>query len=136
MGKQSNMRTKPIFLYVTAIAVTLFGIGTLADSVQMQCPEVRDYGGFPHTTGSFVEYKVDYGRETLSRRYGDKWTVVCDRVSKCTFSKDMVSVSEILMDQKKIIDRQLDFINRTEKAKEWSDIRKTRLIFGYESTCR
>ena len=130
------MRTKRIFLYLTAIAMVSFSIGTLADSFQMQCPEVKDYGGFPHTTGSFVEYKVDYGQGTLSRRYGDKWTIVCDEVSKCTFNNSTVSVSEIRMDQKKIIDRQLDFINRTEEAKEWSDVRKTRLIFGYESACR
>ena len=130
------MRTKKIFFYLTAFVMASFGVVTLADSAQMQCPEVRDYGGFPHTTGKFLEYKLDHGRGMLLRRYGDSWTVVCDEISKCTFNNSMVSVSEIRMDQKKIIDRRLDFINRTEKTKEWSDIKKTKLIFGYESTCR
>ena len=96
------MRTKKIFFYLTAFVMASFGVVTLADSAQMQCPEVRDYGGFPHTTGKFLEYKLDHGRGMLLRRYGDSWTVVCDEVSKCTFNNDMVSVSEIRIDQKKI----------------------------------
>ena len=59
-----------------------------------------------------------------------------NKVSNCTFDKRTVGISEVRMDQKKVIDRQLDFLNRTEKTKEWSDIKRSRLVFGYESTCR
>lgn len=122
--------------YLTVALMTTFGASAFANSLQMQCPEVRDYGGYPHTTGNFYEYKLDLDEGMLFRRYGGDWSTLCDKISNCTFDNRTVGIAEVSMDQKKIIDRRLDFTNRTEKTKEWSDIKKSRLIFGYESTCR
>ena len=127
---------KKLLSYLTVVLMTSISTGALAQSLQMRCPEVRDYGGYPHTTGNFYEYKLDLAEGMLFRRYGGGWSTICDKVSNCTFDKRTVGISEVRMDQKKVIDRQLDFLNRTEKTKEWSDIKRSRLVFGYESTCR
>ena len=30
--------------------------------IEMQCPKVRDYGGYPHTTGEMISYRFEIGR--------------------------------------------------------------------------
>jgi hypothetical protein len=121
--------------YLMAALLFIFSLDVLAKSLQMRCPEVRDYGGYPHTTGNFIQYKFDLEKKLLFRKHGGDWSVICDKAAKCIYDHQTVRLSEIRVDQKKIIDRKLDFLTQTEKAKEWSDIKKTRLVFGYESIC-
>ena len=102
---------------------------------EMQCPKVRDYGGYPHTTGETISYRLDRSNQTVSRRSNSEWITVCDKTSQCSIQGDEVLLSEMRADEKKLIDRRLNFSSFTEKAKEWGNPSKTRLVFGYESRC-
>ena len=118
------------------------GLGTTLSYAQnhavfeMQCPKVRDYGGYPHTTGEMISYRFDRLNETVSRRTNNAWTVICKGSSQCSIEGDVVLISEIRASEKKLIDRRLDFVKRIENAQEWGNPDRTRLVFGYESQCK
>lgn len=103
---------------------------------EMQCPKVRDYGGYPHTTGETITYRLDRSNQTVSRRTNSEWITICDKNSQCSIEGDEVLLSEIRTDEKKLIERRLNFSTSTEKAKEWGNPSKTKLVFGYESRCK
>ena len=103
---------------------------------EMQCPKVRDYGGYPHTTGETVMYRLDRSNQTVSRRTNSEWITIYDRTSQCSIEGDEILLSEIRTDEKKLIERCLNFSTSTEKAKEWGNPSKTKLVFGYESRCK
>ncbi len=103
---------------------------------EMQCPKVRDYGGYPHTTGETITYRLDRSNQTVSRRTNSEWLTICDKTSQCSIEGDEVFLSEIRTDEKKLIERRLNFSTSTEKAKEWGNPSKTKLVFGYESRCQ
>ena len=104
--------------------------------VEMQCPKVRDYGGYPHTTGETITYRLDRSNQTVLRRTTSEWLTICDKISQCSIEGDEVLLSEIRTDEKKLIERRLNFSTYIEKAKEWGNPSKTKLVFGYESRCK
>ena len=107
-----------------------------ADILEMQCPKVRDYGGYPHTTGETITYRLDRSSQTVLRRTNSEWLTICDKTSQCLIQGDEVLLSEMRTDEKKLIDRRLNFSTFIEKAKEWGNPSKTKLVFGYESRCK
>ena len=111
-------------------------ISQSADVSVMQCPKVRDYGGYPHTTGETVTYRLDRSNQTLSRRTKSEWLTICEGTLQCSIQGDEVLLSEMRTDEKKLIDRHLNFSTFIEKAKEWGNPSKTKLVFGYESRCK
>ena len=57
---ESNMWIR----YALIICLAVFVGNTLANAqsasvLEMQCPKVRDYGGYPHTTGEMISYRLD-----------------------------------------------------------------------------
>ena len=104
--------------------------------LEMQCPKVRDYGGYPHTTGETVTYRLDRSNQTVSRRTKSEWLTICEGTLQCSIQGDEVLLSEMRTDEKKLIDRRLNFSSFIEKAKEWGNPSKTKLVFGYESRCK
>ena len=124
------------------ITCTLMVFGNIPANAQgaaileMQCPKVRDYGGYPHTTGETITYRLDLSNQTVSRRTNSEWLTICDKTSRCSIEDDEVLLSEIRTDEKKLIERRLNFSSFTEKAKEWGNPSKTKLVFGYESRCK
>ena len=107
-----------------------------ATIVEMQCPKVRDYGGYPHTTGETITYRLDRSNQTVSRRTNSEWRTICDNASQCSIQGDEVLLSETRADEQKVIDRRLNFSTFIEKAKEWGNLSKTKLVLGYESRCK
>ena len=104
--------------------------------LEMQCPKVRDYGGYPHTTGETITYRLDQSTQQVSRRTNSEWIVICEGKSECSVQGGEVLISEIRADEKKLIDRRLNFVDQIEKAKEWGNLTRTKLVFGYESRCK
>ena len=104
--------------------------------LEMQCPKVRDYGGYPHTTGETITYRLDQSTQQVSRRTNNEWIVICEGKSQCSVQGGEVFISEIRADEKKLIDRRLNFVDQIEKAKEWGNPTRTKLVFGYESRCK
>ena len=111
-------------------------ISQSADVSEMQCPKVRDYGGYPHTTGETITYRLDRSNQTVLRRTTSEWLTICDKTSRCSIQGNEVLLSEMRPDEKKLIDRRLNFSTFIEKAKEWGNPGKTKLVFGYESRCK
>jgi hypothetical protein len=68
---------------------------------EMQCPKVRDYVGYPHTTGEIISYRFDQLNETVSRRTNNVWTVICKGSSQCSMEGNVVIISEIRASEKK-----------------------------------
>ena len=130
-----------MWIRYTLIICSTAVIANISENVQgaaiseMKCPKVRDYGGYPHTTGETITYRLDRSNQTVSRRTNSEWVTVCDKTSQCSIEGDEVLLSEMRTDEKKLIDRRLNFSSFTEKAKEWGNPSKTRLVFGYESRC-
>ena len=127
--------------YALIICLAVIMGNTLANAqsasvLEMQCPKVRDYGGYPHTTGEMITYRLDQSKQAVSRRTNGEWMIICKGVSQCSIEGGEVLISEFRADEKKLIDRRLDFANRVEKAKEWGDPARTKLVFGYESRCK
>ena len=105
--------------------------------LEMQCPKVRDYGGYPHTTGETITYRLDQSTQQVSRRTNGEWMVICEGKSQCSVQGGEVLLSEFRADEKKkLIDRRLNFVKQIEKAQEWGNPNRTKLIFGYESRCK
>ena len=120
----------------TAVFANVSQNAQSADILEMQCPKVRDYGGYPHTTGETITYQLDRSNQTVSRRTNSEWLTICDKTSQCSIQGDEVLLSETRTDEKKLIDRHLNFSTFIEKAKEWGNPSKTKLVFGYESRCK
>ncbi len=120
----------------TAVFANISEIAQGAAIVEMQCPKVRDYGGYPHTTGETITYRLDRSNQTVSRGTNSGWLTICEGTSQCSIQGDEVLFSEMRTDEKKLIDRHLNFSTFTEKAKEWGNLSKTKLVFGYESRCK
>ena len=120
----------------TAVFANISQNAQSADISEMQCPKVRDYGGYPHTTGETITYRLDRSNQTVSRRTSNEWLTICDKTSQCSIEGDEVLLSEMRPDEKKLIDRRLNFSTFIEKAKEWGNPGKTKLVFGYESRCK
>ena len=120
----------------TAVFANISQNAQSADISEMQCPKVRDYGGYPHTTGETITYRLDRSNQTVSRRTSNEWLTICDKTSQCSIEGDEVLLSEMRTDEKKLIDRRLNFSTFIEKAKEWGNPSKTKLVFGYESRCK
>lgn len=134
---ESNMWIR----YVLIICLAVIMENTLANAqsasvLEMQCPMVRDYGGYPHTTGEMITYRLNQSKQAVSRRTNGEWMIICKGVSQCSIEGGEVLISEFRADEKKLIDRRLDFTKRVEKTKEWGDPARTKLVFGYESRCK
>ena len=83
-----------------------------------------------------ITYRLDQSKQAVSRRTNGEWMIICKGVSQCSIEGGEVLISEFRADEKKLIDRRLDFAKRVEKAKEWGDPARTKLVFGYESRCK
>ena len=134
---ESNMWIR----YVLIICLAVIMENTLANAqsasvLEMQCPMVRDYGGYPHTTGEMITYRLNQSKQAVSRRTNGEWMIICKGVSQCSIEGGEVLISEFRADEKKLIDRRLDFARRVEKTKEWGDPARIKLVFGYESRCK
>ena len=68
--------------------------------LEMQCPKVRDYGGYPHTTGETVTYRLDRSNLMVSRRTNSEWLTICEGTSQCSIQGDEVLFSEVRTDKK------------------------------------
>ena len=125
-----------LIIFSTAVFANISENAQGATIVEMQCPKVRDYGGYPHTTGETTTYRLDRSNQTVLRRTTSEWLTICDKISQCSIEGDEVLLSEIRTDEKKLIERRLNFSTYIEKAKEWGNPSKTKLVFGYESRCK
>ena len=96
---------------------------------EMQCPEVRDYGGYPHTASETVTYRLVRSNQTVSRRTNSEWLTICEGTSQCSIQGTEVLFSEMPTDIK-VIDRRLNFSIFIEKAKEWGNPSKTKCCSG------
>ena len=127
--------------YTLIICLGVITGNTLANAqstsvLEMQCPKVRDYGGYPHTTGEIITYRLDQSTQQVSRRTNSEWMVICEGKSQCSVQGGEVLLSEFRADEKKLIDRHLNYVKQIEKAQEWGNPNRTNLIFGYESRCK
>ena len=67
---------------------------------EMQCPEVRNYGGYPHTTGETVTYRLVRLNQTVSRGTNSEWLPICEGTSQCSIQGNEVLFSEMRTDEK------------------------------------